>query len=818
MNRLLLALGMISMAFLAKSQELIELQLFRGNDTPNGSGELTEFGTDIDISGNFAVIGAPNPGNLGAAYVFEFNGTQWTEVAKLTASDQASGDEFGSCVSIDGDVIVVGARFRHETQMDAGAAYIFEKPIAGWANTTETAKFISPNEIDNGNFGFKVDLIGDELMISAPGETINQFGRIYMYGKTSGSSWTTGTLLAELTTTVGSFDYLGVSAVFEGDFVVSGAGTGSGPAGTAHIFEKGASWTNSTDDTRTILQQNRSTGDQFGTTMAVSDKYILGVSTQSPDNAPTPPAAGPTPGNRVHVFIKPGANWSDGPDSKEDDYSINIPVYANFPIYTSQIVSSKAVDMAIIDDLVLIGSGRSMGPESISEGSVFLYDLGNSLADTDSILTIHSSIDDAFFGSSISNNAGNVLISSPGETEGGVVRYFKLQYSESITQTLCPGDAISFGTQSITSEGIYNETFTASNGIDSLVALTVVSPLLPDVVNASSVYGSMTSSGLELTLSNVDEISTHFRIDNISGGSLFKNDGTTVINDGEYIDLIEGGMGLKFLPDEAQNGSFEVEASVGTDGSCLSSSETPMITVSKADITVTPNDKSITYGDAIPNFDGVLAGVVNNDNITADYQSASDGTIAGNFDIIATLVDPDNRLVNYNVTNTDGTLTINKATLIIEALDITISEEEEIPTLEMTYDGFISGEDESVLNTPPTISTDAVEGTPGTYTITLSGGSDDNYSFSLINGTLNIENVLGFSGHHLEIYPNPTQSYIQVDGRDIEKISIFDAEGRELSTWDNQKIIDISGLKSGVYIIQIQMRSGSSVSRRLIKR
>ena len=208
---------------------------------------------------------------------------------------------------------------------------------------------------------------------------------------------------------------------------------------------------------------------------------------------------------------------------------------------------------------------------------------------------------------------------------------------------------------------------------------------------------------------------------------------------------------------------------------------------------------------------------MNNDNITADYQSPSDGTIAGNFDISATLIDPDNRLVNYNVTNTDGTLTINKATLAVEALDITISEEEEIPTLELTYDGFVSGENESVLNTPPTISTDAVEGTPGTYDITLSGGSDDNYSFSLINGILTIENVLGFSDHHLEIYPNPTQSYIQVEGTAIEEISIFDADGKKLRTWNNQKIIDISDMKSGVYVVRIKIGSGSSISRRLIK-
>ena len=55
---------------------------------------MNRFGYEVVISGNRVVIGAPLNNHdfpyAGAAYVFEHNGTGWTEEVKLTASDAAS--------------------------------------------------------------------------------------------------------------------------------------------------------------------------------------------------------------------------------------------------------------------------------------------------------------------------------------------------------------------------------------------------------------------------------------------------------------------------------------------------------------------------------------------------------------------------------------------------------------------------------------------------------------------------------------------------------------------------------------------------------
>ena len=46
----------------------------------------------------------------GAAYVFRLHDGTWSEEQKLTAADGSDGDQFGSSVAIEGDVVVVGAR------------------------------------------------------------------------------------------------------------------------------------------------------------------------------------------------------------------------------------------------------------------------------------------------------------------------------------------------------------------------------------------------------------------------------------------------------------------------------------------------------------------------------------------------------------------------------------------------------------------------------------------------------------------------------------------------------------------------------------
>ena len=99
------------------------------------------FGTSVGIDGNLIVVGADDgddaPGcvdedcNSGTAYVFDRNlgGTDvWGQKAKLTASDGALGDSLGDAVAVDGLTLVIGAGKNDDAGADSGSAYIFVGP------------------------------------------------------------------------------------------------------------------------------------------------------------------------------------------------------------------------------------------------------------------------------------------------------------------------------------------------------------------------------------------------------------------------------------------------------------------------------------------------------------------------------------------------------------------------------------------------------------------------------------------------------------------------------------------------------------------
>jgi len=82
------------------------------------------FGYSVSISGNAVVAGAwgvdGQAEDTGIAYVYRFTGTRWQEEARLIASDAAQGDQFGRAVAVSGDVAIVGAPYDGESWSQTG--------------------------------------------------------------------------------------------------------------------------------------------------------------------------------------------------------------------------------------------------------------------------------------------------------------------------------------------------------------------------------------------------------------------------------------------------------------------------------------------------------------------------------------------------------------------------------------------------------------------------------------------------------------------------------------------------------------------------
>jgi hypothetical protein len=180
------------------------------------------FGVDVSISRNYAVVGASGDDNdyignsSGSAYVFERSGNSWTQVAKLTASDGAEYDAFGH-VSISGDYAIVGAMGDNENGQNSGSAYIFERIGSSW---TQVAKLTASDGAAYDHFG-SVSISGDYAIVGAYGDDDRygyKSGSAYIF-KRSGSSWTQ---VAKLTASDGAAHKFGIHVSISGDYAIVG--------------------------------------------------------------------------------------------------------------------------------------------------------------------------------------------------------------------------------------------------------------------------------------------------------------------------------------------------------------------------------------------------------------------------------------------------------------------------------------------------------------------------------------------------------------------------------------------------------------------
>ena len=86
------------------------------------------------------------------------------------------------------------------------------------------------------------------------------------------------------------------------------------------------------------------------------------------------------------------------------------------------------------------------------------------------------------------------------------------------------------------------------------------------------------------------------------------------------------------------------------------------------------------------------------------------------------------------------------------------------------------------------------------------------------NGSITYSDVkeLSIINYQLSIAPNPSKDYISIIGSNIKQIIISDISGRVLLKSIERKI-DVSGLVSGTYIVQIETLNGIHVTQKLVK-
>jgi FG-GAP repeat protein len=274
------------------------------------------FGSSVAISGGTIVVGSPPYAGCttcgpGRAYVYVKPPGGWsgqlTQTAELTASDGTDGSSVGSSVSIAGDTVVAGA----PGEMP-GAAYVFVKPSDGWVNMTQTAKLTASDGAPGDGFGTSVSISGGTIVAGSPlAAGINaQTGAAYVFTEPAGG-WTNMTQTAKLTASDGySFDQLGLAVAVNGNTVAAGAPYALGKAanaGAAYLYTQPAGgWKNETQ-TAKLVAPDGETGDALGSAIAISNSTLVAG---APDRICRLIRALGYAAGGAYVFTESGSTWT----------------------------------------------------------------------------------------------------------------------------------------------------------------------------------------------------------------------------------------------------------------------------------------------------------------------------------------------------------------------------------------------------------------------------------------------------------------------------------------------------------------------------
>jgi hypothetical protein len=168
------------------------------NLTASDGASGDEFGYSVAISGdgNTAIVGSyfddiGANDSQGSAYVFVRSGNVWTSQQKLTAADGAGGDRFGVSVglSADGNTAIVGAYLDQVgANPNQGSAYVFTRTAGVW---TQQQKIVASDGAVGDWFGYAAAISADGntaivgAYLDSVGANVNQ-GSAYIFTRAAG--------------------------------------------------------------------------------------------------------------------------------------------------------------------------------------------------------------------------------------------------------------------------------------------------------------------------------------------------------------------------------------------------------------------------------------------------------------------------------------------------------------------------------------------------------------------------------------------------------------------------------------------------------
>jgi FG-GAP repeat len=380
------------------------------------------------ISGDTVVLGAPGDriqsnGNQGSAYVFTRSGSTWSQQAQLNSGLGASDEAFGYAVALSGDTALVGVSLDDVgTKLDQGSSYVFTRVGSSWI---QQAQLIAADGATDDRFGFAVALSGDTAVIGAHLDDVNGVidqGSAYVFTRV-GNVWTQQ---AKLTSDDSdNLELLGFSVAISGDTALIGArgDTVAGiNQGTAYVFTR--SNTNWSLQTK-LIAANGMRLDFFGISVALAgNTALIGAS-----GAGT--ASNLSQGS-AYVFVRSGASWSQ-----------QVQLFAS----DGAAFDAFGTAVALSGDSAIIGAISDDVGTNADQGSAYVFTRqGSAWSQQVKLVASDGSANDRF-GSAVAISGDTAIVGAPLDTigvnarQGSAQLYTRANGAWNVGSRILAGDA-----------------------------------------------------------------------------------------------------------------------------------------------------------------------------------------------------------------------------------------------------------------------------------------------------------------------------------------------------------------------------------------
>jgi len=416
--------------------------------------DFENYGTSVSISGDRIAIGANlafvnSFAQAGVVYIYEkdMNG-DWIEVFRLFASDNDRFDKFGSSVKLDGDRLIVGVTSSDDVESNAGSAYIFDYNGNNWV---ETIKLTASNPGNGDLFGGDVDLDMNKAIVSSQysddAKEGANVGSVYVF-ELGNSGWSETTILSAAN--MAANDNFGNSISISGNFIVIGSLNDDDTAtntGSAYVFEYDS--LNMTWDAGLKINADDATAfDRFGTSVKVNGNRMLIGATGNDDNG--------SGSGSVYSYYYNNNSW---------DF-IELILHTDSPTrFTDTFGNSIDLD----GDRSIIGSYFDDGSEgqTYNSGASYIFDMDAKPVATTDLVTINEDI--------LSANI-SVLINDT-DVDGGTKIITEITQPNNGTTTIALSDTVIkyFPNSNYCNDGTVTDdfTYTLNGGSIATVEVTV---------------------------------------------------------------------------------------------------------------------------------------------------------------------------------------------------------------------------------------------------------------------------------------------------------------------------------------------------------